>query len=207
MKDLLLPLLFLAVGLVLPIRYLVYRLRVREAAEAGAEVEWRPPNGHEINGTVGCLLVGVVLLSRALTPGEADLIDVDGATGPCSVADGRSYSEGGERLGLYVTTYADHSAFVGAFSDSLGSAPDSTEDGVLWPIVQSLKGDTPVEIEAEFTTSDYVRRMVELSAEAPDGTDALTPDLRDQLAGIAQGVLTNSPESFGCTAVERYPAP
>lgn len=147
------------------------------------------------------------MLSLALRPGEAEPINIEGATGKCSVSDGRSYFRGVEQRRVFVTTYADHSAFVGAFSDSLGFAPTSIERGALWPAVETISRDGPVQIKAEFTTSGHVRRTAELSASVPDGSDALTPDLSDQIAGIAQGVLLSSPEAFGCTSVARYPWP
>ncbi|MEL6614614.1 MAG: hypothetical protein AAFQ43_02690, partial [Bacteroidota bacterium] len=198
MKDLLLAILFIAVGLALPIRYLLYRLRSREAAETEPEVRWRRPNHLEISGTVGALLAGLALLSLALSPDEAEAVVIDGATGSCSVADGRSSFEGVEQRLVFVTTYVDHSIFVGAFSDSLGSDPKPTELGALWTNVESLNSDGPVQIEAEFITSNRVERSTGLSASAPDGSDALTADLSDQIGGIAQGILLDSPKAFGC---------
>ena len=207
MKDLLLAILFISVGLILPVRYLLYRLRMRETNGSRAEVEWRPPNHHEVGGTVGGLLAGFALLALALSPDRAASIDIQGATGPCSVADGKSFSSGVERRKLFVTPYADHSAFVDALSDSLGSVPDSIANGARWPSVRLLADDRPVQIEADFKTIDYVQRSVGLSVSSPDATDALTPGLSARIAEIAQGILSDSPDVFGCTGVERYPAP
>ena len=72
----------------------------------------------------------------------------------------------------------------------------------------------PVETKARFIISvdnrDSVRALehsVTLTANAPDGTDALGPDLSNRVSEIAQRILSDSPDLFMCTAIKRYPEP
>ena len=234
MSDSLLLVALVATGLVLPIRYVLHRVRTREARRSALEDGSEPPRFEFVllDGASASALVLVPFMLE-LGASRGDLVPVDpSAAGVCTVAEGKSFHNGVERRMVNVSTYAEHAVFVDALGDALGSAPrtdslgstivgdslasvpDSTVSGARWPSLRLLTERRPVEVKATFSTDlitrdsvSALRRVVTLTANESDGTDALGSELSTRVTEVAQGILSDSPGLFRCTAVERYPTP